>query len=232
MDSMSRLEAHHPQLLRQIRPPVPWHQWQSAETVMAVKFSMDCVSYARVTTSSGMRVLDWAFAPLSDDPEWTRASSRSKKGTTYDDKNFHLLYEQLRKVVGKKLPKADLVVYEENPRITKDDQFYIVKSQLHIVQAALVGLLNAGREENRVYGQGMSVLNRVFDVEVGLERIKLQSMFPGIVEDLVETIPDQWRTFNHQCPTSAVREQMATALLVAVAFSNVMKRNSGEMGIL
>ncbi len=82
----------------------------------------------------------------------------------------------------------------------------------------------------------LSAVDTLFSLRVGQERVKLQSRLPDLVRlggalDLgggghqlgAEAAPELWRRFNEDYKgKNATREQMGTAMLVAVAFRRIM----------
>ena len=69
-----------------------------------------------------------------------------------------------------------------------------------------------------------SELDTMFSLHIGLERVKLQSKFPDLVRDPQFQLDASGELrFNEGCHNKAVREQMAMATLVAIAFRKLMR---------
>ncbi len=138
------------------------------------------------------------------------------------------LYAKAHEVVCNVLPRADIYVFEENPSIVQKDQHLLSKVHLLLFQTALVALLNGGAAENRVFGARHSLVDRAFpSLRVGTERVGLQSRLPELVRESWTDVPESlWRRFHDASGfvdhRGQAREQMGTALLVAVAFRSVM----------
>ena len=93
-----------------------------------------------------------------------------------------------------------------------------------MLNAGRGGEVGEGHGENRVFSCRSTVLDTMFSLRVGMERVMLQSRMQELVAPHgVEAGRELWAKFKDSGRAKATREQMATAMLVGVAFKKLME---------
>ena len=143
------------------------------------------------------------------------------------------------------MPAADLYVFEESASILSRDPLMFTKMRQLLFETALVAQINGGKTENRyrnsrnnaryrmsenlifsisrTFCMKMSVLNSLFSLRVGLERVMIQHRIREILQPTgVSPSEEMWTKFKDPTMQKATREQMALSLLVASAFRTML----------
>jgi len=179
----TRIKLKYSKLMKNIRPRIKGEHYFSndVQSIVGIKLSFYNFSYIHMDKNS-KKILDWK----------TIDSFESKELTQHPK-----LYENIIRLVGQ-IPKADLYVIEEQLPILRNkvDSYFATKVNLLELQSALISILNIRKYqsipsnqcdadedddiiENCVYLMKQSVIDGIFDLKIGTERVGIQNKFFG-----------------------------------------------------
>ena len=219
VDKIADLGKIHKKLVRQVKPKIePMHYLsEEIKTICGIKFTLTSLSFAHMTKTP-RNLLNWSNIVAFED-----VSSKA----AFDHHKIDLVARNL----VEQIPVADLYIFEEQMPIMMNnkDPFLLGKLRLLETQASLVSLLNSRKPsgQNKVHLMKINVLDQLFDLKIGTERVSLQRKFKELVLDRhdfkVNFSPELWQTYN-DVDVKSDREQLASTCLLAIAFDHLFSK--------
>jgi len=229
-------------LRKYIKPRPTNYLTEEVRTICAVKFTLNSLSFAQMTKTAGAKereLLSWRVVP---------AFEEASKNASFE---HHKVDETARRLVHD-IPQADLYVFEEQMPIMTGgvkDPHLTTKIRAQLLQASLVSLLNgrgcdggsSSQEtdyavnvvENKVHLMRITVIDELFGLKVGTERVAVHSKLKNLVQDQilvkslnrVEVSADQWEIYDSL--RSVDKDQLGSACLLAIAFDRLFSKKQG-----
>lgn len=209
-------------LLRYIKPKLDIQQ-NNVSSIVGMKFNLQTLSFVQY---------DCQAAHLSS---WTTVDTFASYSATSRATFEHHRLCEVSLAAANSIPPADLYVFEEMLPIMTNDPYLTSKIRQTALQSSILSLLAARNQNhgcNNIFSMRVNVLNALFNLKIGGERMSVQDRIHDIVRPRHVTenpfrtdIPEEMWTY-FMASTKAQREQMSSALLICLALSHILRHKS------
>jgi len=229
-------------LKKHVKPKPTDYLTEHVHTICGIKLFVGMLSYSHMyktgfqNPEKDRQLLSWQTLATFEDPA---AKSNA---------DHHVIYQTARKVVSE-IPEADMYIFEQQPPINvgAKDANLLPKVRLLELQFSIISLLNLRGEGggslqeeengvNRVYLMKMAVLDELFKLRVGTERVSNSGSFRKLIIDSELEQPsinkvkgarvssEQWN-YHNKLDNRVNQEQLRASCMVAMAFDHLFSKS-------
>jgi len=211
IEGKSNNQALHNFLFKNVNPRVPSDKLQNDVRILGLRISLKKVSFALIQDCG---LVSWQNIPLLDNV--------ASNYTHYSHQNLIRLSQTLIH----NLPAADFIVCEDMLPVLPKDPYVGTKVNLVKLRSYVLCQLTLSRVQSPLHILKPSLLDRLFKLKVGNERISMLEKLPDIIKlNVVEENPFYVNISEEM--EQLLREErgggepMAGALLQAIAFQHI-----------
>jgi len=194
---------------KDIKPAI--RAYDPSSTILGLKVNVNSVSYALIDNKD---LLDWDTLHLVDD-KYAKINNNTLAHNTLFFKTQELV---------KQMPEADFCIQEEVLKVVARDPYMVLKFNKMKTKSYVDCILHLSGniKSDVIHHMQPRVLDKVFELNIGNERISMSEKFPRIIQENYEEDSPFFLNIssqqNSKLKENSNREFVAGACLQALAF--------------